>query len=121
MASLVAVGRRTAHFVFEWLGTESNRRHADFQSAALPTELPSRKPFNLFELVTASQSAQRAGREKFAFARARQQRLTRDAGWQFRCFISGRSGRTAISPTPVSHRTLCSLIQPSFRARSSLV
>lgn len=25
-----------------WLGTESNRRHADFQSAALPTELPSR-------------------------------------------------------------------------------
>ncbi len=26
----------------KWLGTESNRRHADFQSAALPTELPSR-------------------------------------------------------------------------------
>src|SRR5262249_43872763 len=26
----------------EWLGPESNRRHADFQSAALPTELPSR-------------------------------------------------------------------------------
>jgi hypothetical protein len=26
----------------QWLGTESNRRHADFQSAALPTELPSR-------------------------------------------------------------------------------
>ena len=25
-----------------WLGAESNRRHADFQSAALPTELPSR-------------------------------------------------------------------------------
>ena len=23
-----------------WPGTESNRRHADFQSAALPTELP---------------------------------------------------------------------------------
>src|SRR5689334_5104623 len=31
----------------KWLGTESNRRHADFQSAALPTELPSRKPRNL--------------------------------------------------------------------------
>src|SRR5690348_7306762 len=31
----------TSH-CFEWLGTESNRRHADFQSAALPTELPSR-------------------------------------------------------------------------------
>jgi hypothetical protein len=25
-----------------WLGTESNRRHKDFQSFALPTELPSR-------------------------------------------------------------------------------
>src|SRR2546421_4959840 len=25
-----------------WLGPELNRRHADFQSAALPTELPSR-------------------------------------------------------------------------------
>src|SRR6476620_9695322 len=30
-----------------WLGTESNRRHADFQSAALPTELPSREPQKL--------------------------------------------------------------------------
>ena len=27
--------------VYWWLGTESNCRHADFQSAALPTELPS--------------------------------------------------------------------------------
>jgi hypothetical protein len=26
-----------------WLGPESNRRHEDFQSSALPTELPSRK------------------------------------------------------------------------------
>jgi hypothetical protein len=25
----------------EWLGAESNRRHVDFQSTALPTELPS--------------------------------------------------------------------------------
>ena len=24
-----------------WLGAESNRRHEDFQSSALPTELPS--------------------------------------------------------------------------------
>ena len=31
-----------------WLGTESNRRHADFQSAALPTELPSRSPNQYF-------------------------------------------------------------------------
>ena len=28
--------------LFWWPGTESNRRHADFQSAALPTELPGR-------------------------------------------------------------------------------
>ena len=28
------------HFLW-WLGTESNRRHKDFQSFALPTELPS--------------------------------------------------------------------------------
>ena len=26
----------------KWLGAESNRRHVDFQSTALPTELPSR-------------------------------------------------------------------------------
>jgi hypothetical protein len=34
-----------AHFFCEnevWLGAESNRRHEDFQSSALPTELPSR-------------------------------------------------------------------------------
>ena len=28
----------------EWLGPESNRRHEDFQSSALPTELPSHGP-----------------------------------------------------------------------------
>ena len=29
---------------FKWCpGTESNRRHEDFQSSALPTELPGRK------------------------------------------------------------------------------
>src|SRR5262245_22573010 len=32
-----------AHRVWGWWpGTESNRRHADFQSAALPAELPGR-------------------------------------------------------------------------------
>src|SRR3989449_6257803 len=30
----------------EWPGAESNCRHADFQSAALPTELPGRKSGN---------------------------------------------------------------------------
>jgi hypothetical protein len=29
------------HAFIKWLGTESNRRHMDFQSIALPTELPS--------------------------------------------------------------------------------
>jgi len=33
-------GAYTPFICAEWLGTESNRRHADFQSAALPTELP---------------------------------------------------------------------------------
>ena len=27
----------------KWLGPESNQRHKDFQSSALPTELPSHK------------------------------------------------------------------------------
>ena len=27
----------------EWLGPESNQRHMDFQSTALPTELPSQQ------------------------------------------------------------------------------
>ena len=31
-------------FVKKWLGTDSNRRHVNFQSTALPTELPSRVP-----------------------------------------------------------------------------
>ncbi len=35
------------HETFKWcLGTESNRRHRDFQSLALPTELP-RQPICL--------------------------------------------------------------------------
>lgn len=34
--------------VFEWLGRESNPRHKDFQSFALPTELPSLMSLSLF-------------------------------------------------------------------------
>jgi hypothetical protein len=28
---------------YEWAGADSNRRHTDFQSVALPTELPARQ------------------------------------------------------------------------------
>jgi hypothetical protein len=31
----------------KWAGAELNRRHTDFQSVALPTELPTRKIDNL--------------------------------------------------------------------------
>jgi hypothetical protein len=34
--------RRKLLVLKEWLGGESNSRHEDFQSSALPTELPSR-------------------------------------------------------------------------------
>src|SRR3954462_1297666 len=34
-----------------WPGTELNRRHADFQSAALPTELPGREGWASNECV----------------------------------------------------------------------
>src|SRR5206468_11562150 len=34
-----------------WLGAESNRRHVDFQSTALPTELPSRDRHSILRRV----------------------------------------------------------------------
>jgi hypothetical protein len=37
-----AYGPAAARSVTKWLGGESNSRHEDFQSSALPTELPSR-------------------------------------------------------------------------------
>ena len=40
-----AISRRC--LIFKWCpGTESNRRHEDFQSSALPTELPGQKDFS---------------------------------------------------------------------------
>ena len=35
-------GFRKSLIIKDWLGRESNPRHEDFQSSALPTELPSR-------------------------------------------------------------------------------
>ena len=32
---------------YKWAGVESNRRHTDFQSVALPTELPALSTFTL--------------------------------------------------------------------------
>ena len=37
-----------------WLGRESNPRHEDFQSSALPTELPSRERVRILSLITAA-------------------------------------------------------------------
>src|SRR3989344_6823643 len=43
MVSSIAQGRVSRYLKEEWWpGSESNQRHADFQSAALPTELPGR-------------------------------------------------------------------------------
>ena len=38
-----ATGCDTMRVKAEWAGAESNRRHQDFQSCALPTELPARR------------------------------------------------------------------------------
>src|SRR3989344_5105704 len=43
MVSSIAQGRVSRYLKEKWWpGSESNQRHADFQSAALPTELPGR-------------------------------------------------------------------------------
>jgi hypothetical protein len=39
--------RKSLMFKEMWLGPESNRRHVDFQSTALPTELPSLLPMKI--------------------------------------------------------------------------
>ena len=47
-------GRFHSCFTYEnraWLGAESNRRHVDFQSTALPTELPSRSPLRTVSIA----------------------------------------------------------------------
>ena len=46
------IGRKT-----EWAGVESNHRHTDFQSVALPTELPARNLFDINRLASVLSSA----------------------------------------------------------------
>src|SRR4051794_9123156 len=47
----------------EWCpGAESNHRHADFQSAALPTELPGRREARLETLAVSGGAYRRRGR-----------------------------------------------------------
>src|SRR5215831_21238159 len=90
----------------EWLGTESNRRHADFQSAALPTELPSPKPFNLFELFPVSQRAPRRADRMLASAvrldadnhRATNTQRSRDATEPNARVLSGYTRARAVKP-----------------------
>ena len=42
---------RKSLIIMNWLGRESNPRHEDFQSSALPTELPSRKTVTLLPAI----------------------------------------------------------------------
>ena len=75
-----------------WLGTESNRRHADFQSAALPTELPSPKSFNLFELFGSSQRDGRArGRRRRPIRSRTGVRCPPESHYRTACDATGRS------------------------------
>jgi hypothetical protein len=57
----------------KWLGPESNRRHVDFQSTALPTELPSRDQHDIARrrgVLTIRQSGCRATPKAFGVGKA---------------------------------------------------
>jgi hypothetical protein len=58
-----------------WLGAESNRRHVDFQSTALPTELPSRFGHERRRLFSACQILLWSTTKKEAVTTVRYRRL----------------------------------------------
>ena len=42
---------QTSLLLHKWRGTESNRRHTELQSVALPTELPSHRMFAIYATI----------------------------------------------------------------------
>src|SRR5436309_14786978 len=107
-----AIGRRNLHFLSfwgsssrpskiaifprlltmkkrRWLGPESNRRHVDFQSTDLPTELPSRCEPSLEQKIqraqTRSESPRQVHRAMQHFQIALPRNFNRGELFQVRC------------------------------------
>src|SRR5213593_3339964 len=80
-----------------WLGAESNRRHVDFQSTALPTELPSRRGCRSCVRIPARlvTKAENAGRS------------TRMARLSPPCRSSGAVGKDAVTEICAAIRLPC--------------
>jgi hypothetical protein len=77
-----------------WLGAESNRRHVDFQSTALPTELPSR-----FTKSTVTGYLQNRGRSLCKFLVVEQATLGGDApAFQFHRSVDESSRQFYCTP-----------------------
>ncbi len=98
--------QRCKLFVFWWPGAELNRRHADFQSAALPTELPSHYSL-LSLLITDFSSGITLALLALAFTAAR--------------LAAQAAGQSAALPTELpSHYSLLSLLITDFSSGITL-